>query len=113
MASQLTLGLTPATKIWGLSSDDGRDVFVYRNKEKTDERVKSARGVPVSRHKILVQVSEDSDAVEATALLESSEPLGVMSAVTLEAGATITIAQGRDFDLRISVSGSVSKKTGS
>lgn len=49
MASQVTLGLTPAVKILGLSSEKGRDVFVYKIKEKSDERVKPARGNPVYR----------------------------------------------------------------
>lgn len=112
MASQVTLGLTPAVKVLGLSSEEGRDVFVYRNKEKTEERVKSARGNPVWRHKVLVQISEQSDAIEASALLETPDPIGVLSPVSLEPGATITIAQGRDFDLRISVEGVVSRNKG-
>lgn len=113
MAASVTLGLTPGVKLIGVSSDSGRDVFVWKDKKVTDEPVRNDKGMKVYRHKILLHLSPESDVVEATAMLESPEPLGVMNPISLEQGAKITISQGKDFDLRISVSGALAKRSAS
>jgi len=111
-SSSITFSLPQDVRVLGLSAEPGRAVFIYENGSRTDQQRRSESGRPLFKHKVLVQLAPTSDAEEAALLLDSEDPLGVLTQLALDSATKITVRPADQYALALSISGSLAKKAG-